>query len=157
MTYQEYRENRQKKANELPIFFAFSNQQFAEEMKKRGLTEKDTDKLYRFPGVSGGFYLKSDAPIIRAYFEEPDPLDKLMEDFEFAESAFYYEMGNHEYHINLYQGDWDVCSVFGKCEFSDTKTYIDYLSEIGYSENTIAAFKAARVRFLKDCDENDWY
>ena len=79
-----------------------------------------------------------------------------MKNPEFAESAFYYEMGNHEYHIN-WQGDWDVCSCFGDCEYSDGKTYVDYLKEIGYTQETINAFKLAKKRFHSDCIKNDWY
>lgn len=36
MKYKEWKEKRQKAFNELPIFFAFSNKQFAQEMAARG-------------------------------------------------------------------------------------------------------------------------
>ena len=46
ITYQQYRKERQNSFNELPIFYAFSNEQFIEAMKQRGLDpEKDCDKL----------------------------------------------------------------------------------------------------------------
>lgn len=135
MTYQEYKKARQDEFNNLPIFFAFSNEQFKRAMEERGLTENDVDKVYRFGGT-GGFYLKKDADVIRNFMNKPDKLNEYMKNPEFAESAFYYEMGNHEYHIN-WQGDWDVCSCFGDCEYSDGKTYVDYLKEIGYGLATL--------------------
>ena len=155
MTYEQYKTERQTEFNNLPIFFAFSNEQFEKAMNERGLTSKDTDKIYRF-GNTGGFYLRADAPIIKAWLHKDDPLDELMKDPDFAESAFYYEMGNHEYHIN-YQGDWDVCSCFGDCKYGNYKYYADYLTELGYGEEIIKAYKKAKARFLHDADENDWY
>lgn len=154
MTYAEYKKARQDEFNNLPIFFAFGNEQFKRAMEERGLTENDVDKVYRL-GDTGGFYLKKDADIIRNFMNKPDKLNEYMKNPEFAESAFYYEMGNHEYHIN-WQGDWDVCSCFGDCEYSYGKTYVDYLTEIGYTQEIINAFKLARKHFHSDCIKKDW-
>ena len=154
MTYKEYKDQRQKEFNELPIFFAFSKDQFKKAMEERGLTENDTDQLY---GIGpGGYYLKKDAQTIRDFMYAEDPLPGLMKDPEFAEDAFYYEMANHEYHIN-WQGDWDVCQCFCDVEYNDEYSYADYLLLGDYDDSTIEAFKKARARFLKDCDENGWY
>ena len=153
MTYEEYKNQRQSEFNALPIFFAFNMEQFAREMEKRGLTVDDTDKVYRFG--NGGFYLRSDAPIIREFMNKPDHIRELMNDPEFAESAFYYEMGNHEYHINTYQGDWDVCSCFGSCDYGEEKDYRDYLKEMGYSPEVISAFRTARDHLYEDCVNGD--
>ena len=73
MTYQEYQAKRQEECNALPLFFAFSNEQFKKHMEERGLTENDTDKIYRL-GDTGGFYLRSDAALIKEYFQN----DKLL-------------------------------------------------------------------------------
>ena len=154
-TYGQYKAERQAEFNALPIFFAFSNDQLYEEMKKRGLRKTDTKQLFKL-GDTGGFYLKKDAPVIREWFSRHDDLEDMMKDPEFAESAFYEEMGNHEYHIN-WQADWDVCERFGNCEYEDGKSYRDYLTEIGYGEQVIEAFKAARKRFLEDADTKGWY
>ena len=155
MTYKEYIDKKQNEYNSLPIFYAFSNSQLEKELNKRGLTLQDTDKIYKL-GNTGGFYLKSDAPIIHAYLKKPDELKELMQDSEFAEDAFYYEMSNHEYHIN-WQADWDVCTCFGSCEYAEDKDYTDYLKEIGYDENVIKSFSRAKRKFLNDCIKNDWY
>lgn len=157
MTYKEYKDQAQAEFNALPIFWAFSNDQFMEEMKKRSsaLTIEEAAKLvYRFG--NGGFYLKTDAQIIHDYMEKPDKLHELMKDPEFAEDAFYYEMANHEYHIN-WEADYDVCSCFGHAEYDDNASGVDYLTAMGYDKETIKAYYNARSRFLHDADENGWY
>ena len=152
ITYVQYKQQQQEEFNALPIFFAFSNQQFEEEMKKRGLTANDTDKVYRL-GRSGGFYLRTDADEVKAYFNQPDRLPELMKDHDFAVSAFRYEMDNHEYAIN-YQGDWDVVSCFTSkgLEFSESKTYVDYLKEAGL-EDLISAYQEAKRSHMKAAQE----
>lgn len=154
MTYKEYRKQRQDEVNALPIFWAFSEEQFKEAMEKRGLTVDDTDKIYGVGG--GGMCLLKDKPIIDEFLSKPDPLRELMNDPAFAEDAFYYELGNHEYHIN-WDGDVDVCGCFCSCKYREDKTYREYLREGGYSQGVIDAFTKARKRFLKDADEKGWY
>lgn len=151
ITYKQYKDKRQAEFNALPIFFAFSNEQFKEQMEKRGLTENDTDKIYGLKGT-GGFYLKKDADLIRAYFNKKDELPELMEDYEFAKSAFRYEMDNHEYAIN-WQGDWDVVSCFGNPKYSDTKDGIDYLKECGYGDTQFRAYVSARKEHMEYASE----
>lgn len=154
MTYKEYKENRQKSFSDLPIFWAFSMDQFREQMEKRGLTENDTDKIYAFGG--GGYYLRSDAPVIRAYFEKKDPLPELMANYDFAYEAFMYELGNHEYHIN-WQGNWDVMNCFGNVEYEEGKGGRAYLRDMGYGGETEKAWCNARKDFLRMAEEKDWY
>ena len=57
----------QKEVNEFPFFFAFSNNQFDEGMRKFGLDPKDTDKIYKL-GSTGGFYLRTDADKLHEMF-----------------------------------------------------------------------------------------
>lgn len=154
MTYEEYRNGKQREVNALPLFFAFGKKQLAEEMEKRGLTLEDTDKICHV--YAGGYCLKTDLPVIRAFFSREDQLPKLMEDFEFAEDAFFYEMCNHEFGIN-WQGAFDVCSCFGTCTYDEEKGSADYLQEMGYPEETLRAYRAARKRYYKTAAENDWY
>lgn len=154
MTYTEYKSKRQAEFNSLPIFWAFSKEQFRVEMEKRGLSEKDTGMIYTLGG--GGYFLKSDEEIIEKFMNTPDELPSLMNDTNFAQSAFYYEMANHEYHIN-WQADYDVCSCFGDCEYEEGKEYHDYLKEMGYGDDVVKAYTRARRKFLCDADRNDWY
>lgn len=152
MTYQEYKDKRQSEFNALPIFWAFSMKQFEEEMNKRGLTKDDQDKLFKFG--NGGFYLKSDADKIREFINKPDEFPELAKDKDFLLSAFNYEMDNHEYAINYYQGDWDVCSVFFNCEYEDSKDYKDYLKEGGH-EDWIPVYEQARKEHFERAKE--WF
>lgn len=154
MTYTEYKSARQGEFNALPIFWAFSNRQFEEAMQERGLTSKDTDKVFSIG--AGGFALKSDKDVILAFLKKEDPLPELMKDPAFAEDAFCYEMQNHEYGIN-WQGDWDVCSCFGECEYFVDKGAAEYLKEMGYGQETVDAYYQARRRYFKDAEENDWF
>lgn len=144
MTYEEYKKSRQSKADSLPIFFAFTNEQFKKEMEKRGLSENDTDKIYGMG--NGGFYLKSDAKIIHDFFNQKDELPELMQDRKFAEDAFLYEMFDHELCYNS-QGAWEVCSCFGDCEYEEYKTSADYLREMGFGEETVKAYRVAKARY----------
>ena len=66
----------------------------------------------------------------------------MINDLDFAYSAFEYEMYNHEYPIN-WQGDWDVCSCFGHCEYDDSKYGKDYLAELGFNDLVIAQYYRA--------------
>lgn len=154
MTYTEYKSARQGEFNALPIFWAFSNRQFEEAMQKRGLTSKDTDKIFSIG--HGGFALKSDKDVILAFLKKEDPLPELMKDPAFAESAFFYEMCDHEYGIN-WQGDWDVCSCFGGCEYSEEKGGADYLTDMGYGNDTISAYFLAKKRYYKEAEEKEWF
>ena len=154
MTYTEYKSARQGEFNALPIFWAFSDEQFEEAMQERGLTMNDTDKIFSIG--AGGFALKSDKDAFLAFLNNKDPLLELMKDPAFAESAFLYEMQNHEYGIN-WQGDWDVCNCFGNCEYAVDKTGPDYLREMGYDENVVNAYTLARRRYYKLAEENEWF
>lgn len=154
MTYQEYLKTKQGEVDALPMFFAFNNEQFEQELAKRGVTMETAGKIYRLP--YGGFCLERDADVIRAYFNREDPLPKLMEDPDFAEDAFYYEMCNHEYGIN-WQGDWDVCRCFGDVDYDDTNDGLDYLNQMGYNEDVKKAYLRAERRYNQDALDNDWF
>lgn len=143
MTYKELREQQQRELNALPIKFAFGRERFAEMMKEWGLTENDTDKIYRLP-IVGGYYLRSDADIIREWYNKDDGLDELMKDKAFRLDAFRYEMDNHEYSINM-QADYDVCGIFCEAEWDYQKDYIDYLTEAGH-EDWIPEYEQARAQ-----------
>lgn len=148
MTYEEWKDTKQKEFDALPLFFAFNDQQFKEAMEERGLTENDTDKIYKLG--YGGFYLRTDAQKIRDFILKPDELPELMKDHDFAVSAFLYEMKNHEYAINRYQRDFDVCSCFTEHEpeFKDNKDYKDYLQEAGHEE-WIELYEEAREKYYE--------
>ena len=151
MKYTEYKEKVQEEFNKLPIFYAFGERQFNEQLEKRGIKrEEAADKLYSF-GNLGGFYLKTDAPLIREFLNKDTDaeLRRLMEeDLEFACEAFEYEMANHEYPIN-WQGDYDVCGCFGDIEYGESKGGFDYLTELGFSDKVIAEYYKAKNHILR--------
>ena len=144
--YTDLKDMRQKEISKLPIFFAFADWQFKEQMEKRGLRETDVDKIYGLP--CGGFCLRTDYQKIKDFFMKPNPVLEHMSDPAFAEEAFLYEMKNHEYHIN-FEGDWEVCREFGKVEYSTGKDYTDYLKELGYDDEIIKAYETAMQKFYK--------
>lgn len=151
-TYRDYREAKQGEANNLPLFFAFSNDQLQRALDERKATVKDICRV-----GNNAFCLKSDLPIIKAYCEKKDPLPELMKNEKFAEDAFRYEMDNHEYAIN-WQGDWDVVNVFTpkEPEYSEEKDYRDYLREAGM-EYAITAYERARRSHMKMARDNEWF
>lgn len=155
MNYKDYKENRQNEFNALPIFYAFSNDQFEKAITERGLTmDNIKGNVYRF-GDTGGFYLKSDAPIIHDYFKkdrDKELRDIMNSDADFARDAFVYEMYNHEYPIN-WQGDWDVASCFGNVEYDENKNGANYLEEMGYNDSVIAQWYSARKEVIS---ANQW-
>lgn len=106
--YAELRSRQQQAVNDLPLGFAFSNEQFAEMMKKWGLDpEKDLDKIYGIPG--GGYIQKKDYPKMQeVYKKNNEELEEAIAGDEtgdgFIFSMFLYELRNHEYG---YTGDYE--------------------------------------------------
>ena len=100
MTYVEFKEKRQKEINELPMYFAFSDKQFNELMVKLGYNDENVF-LNDIMSIGGGsIILKKDKELVMNTFDRIDK--ELTENFkndEFLESAFEYELGNHEYCI----------------------------------------------------------
>lgn len=82
------------------VFFAFSNDQFNEGMKKIGLNPTDTDKIYSTG--HGGFILrthsKGQIELFKRFTEEEK--QAIADDKDgtgFIREMFEYEMNNHEY------------------------------------------------------------
>lgn len=161
MKYTEFKDMLQNKVNDLPMFYAFSNEQLDNALDDMGLSLKDMkgNKLIRMG--FGAFCLKRDLDsILRELNAVDDAKREFIEDYEQAYDAFFYEMGNHEYHIN-YEGDWDVLSCFGLndnvCEYEDGKDVDEYMDAMGLSPVTKAAYHDARGDFLRIADEKGWY
>lgn len=111
MKYLELKRKHQEEVNNFPFFFAFSNKQFEEGMRKFGLDPTDTDKIYKL-GNTGGFYLKTDSARLKEMFNRHDQeMKDAMKDDDFVVSMFVYEMGNHEYCIN--EDDEEILEACG--------------------------------------------
>lgn len=86
-------------------------------------------------------------------------LKNTADNYEYNFNAFYYELGNHEYHINTYQGDWDTLSAFGQIPWrgQGPEARQQYYKDLSFTETQIRAFEDARKKYLKAAGENDWY
>lgn len=86
-------------------------------------------------------------------------MDDTADNYEYQFNAFYYELGNHEYHINYYQGDWDTLSAFGNIPWrgQGEEALQKYFDDLKFTETQRKAFYDARRKFLKDADEKGWY
>lgn len=109
-SYQEIKRRHGDEFETLPIFWAFSNEQFEKSMEKIGLTVKDTDKICKIPG--GGFCRKDDVRLFcdmilrhSKEMEEAVASDTTGEGFIFE--MFDYELSNHEYSYT-----WDMEPTF---------------------------------------------
>ncbi len=153
LNYQKRKEEEVDKFFHDKGFFAYTNESFEEGMKKLGLNPDDTGAILK--AGPGTFILKSAADEYHKLIVNDD-LIEFMQDEDFAVGAFFYEMGNHEYIINTYQGDWDVCSCFGSPKYGEDKDYKDYLKEIGYGPDTIGYYADALDKYKTSCRVNGY-
>jgi hypothetical protein len=106
--YRELKKKHQEEVNKFPFMFAFDKKQFAEGMKKLGLNENDTDKIY---DIGYGRYIrKTDSDKLDEMYSRHDKeLKKAIEDDLTGEGFIYdmfnYELSNHEYCVTYDVGD----------------------------------------------------
>jgi len=101
--YTELKGKHEKEFNEFTkdcVFFAFSDKQFEDGMKKLGLTLEDTDKIYKLG--AGGYILRTHSVARKELFERFDAEEKqaIAEDADgtgYVRQMFEYELNNHEY------------------------------------------------------------
>lgn len=137
--YKSMKEKQQKEFNEFPMFFAFSDEQFEEGMKKLGLNPSETDKIYKFGGT-GGFYRKENATLLHEMLKRHDEEmnNAIKNDDEFIFDMFNYELGNHEYIVT-----YDV---------SDT------LSALGFTIDEVNNDKRLSDALQRACKaQKEWY
>ena len=99
-TYSEFKKQAEKETNDLydtACFFAFDKKQFTEGLEKFNIEREHAPEL--IVSISGGgFALKKRVNDIREMGKKHnEQLRALMEDEQFAISAFDYELGNHEW------------------------------------------------------------
>lgn len=139
--YLELKKKHEKELNDFPIKFAFGNEQFKEMMKDFGLTENDTDKIVSIG--FGGYVKKENLKAMEELFKsQADEMKQAFNDDEFLESAFNYEMGNHEYIIT-----YDKADVFRALGLS-----IKSLDD----ERVYNIFKKAENKYLEDMEKLGW-
>ena len=129
MTYQELKDKHTKEFSAVPIFWAFSNEQWAEAVKKNGITKED--KIVSIG--AGGYIKKSDVHILdevsKKHKAERKEFKK--QDKELIK-AIEYELSNHEYGITM-----------------DPTDTIDCLSLDMTDERIQKCFKKAKSNFMK--------
>ena len=98
MNYQQYKKISAERINNVPMFFAFSDKQFAEGMAKVGLAKEDTKQIFSLGG--GGYIKKTDNHLLKKAVEanEVDRKSVIADDKELL-AAIVYELSNHEYCI----------------------------------------------------------
>ena len=101
-SYEILKNKQQKEFNNFPIFFAFCNEQFKDQMEKLGLTESDTDKIFSIG--NGGFIKKTDELAFNNMITKLDTEFKqaIANDKDgtgFIKDMFLYELANHEFII----------------------------------------------------------
>jgi hypothetical protein len=99
--YTALKSRHQQEVNDFPMFFAFSDEKFAEGMKKLGLNPEDTDKIVSLKGT-GGFFRKSDDSKLGEIFarhkrerDEAIAADKTGKGYIYQ--MFRFELANHEF------------------------------------------------------------
>lgn len=99
--YQAMKQKHQEEVDKFPMFFAFSEKQFAEGMTEFGLEVSDTDKIVSISGI-GGFIRETDVEAFREMFlrheeERKEAIDNDSTGEGFVYEMFSYELANHEY------------------------------------------------------------
>lgn len=141
--YAEMKERHHKRVSALPIKFAFSMKQFREMMESWGLTEDDTDKIYKMGGT-GGFYLKTDSKLIFDTLAENEiemqaAINNDMDGSGFIKDMFCYELANHEYCIT-----YDLEPTLDALGLSE--------DEVNASPALLNGLKMARKEYLRNCN-----
>lgn len=100
--YDEVKNRHQKRVNDFPLGFAFSNEQFKDMMEKWGLEENDTDKILSIGG--GGFIRKTDLEEYNKMWDEIRKENKELIESDktgdgYIKDMFVSELENHEYCI----------------------------------------------------------
>ena len=146
--YAEMKARHQERVNALPVKFAFGMNQFREMMESWGLTENDTDRIYKMGGT-GGFYLREDSKLIFNTFEENEielqaAIRNDLDGSGFIKDMFRYELANHEY-----------------CITYDLEPTLDALGlsvdEVNNSPALLNGLRLAKREYLKEAEENEWY
>lgn len=133
--YLDLMKKQQKEFEEFPVAYAFNDKQLKEALEKLGATK---DECVTVAG-HGDIMKKTDVPKFFAMMKRhKEELHEALQDEEFAEAAFLYEMDNHEYAIN-WDGDDDVLACFNL----DEKLLYDMKLNDAYRRARKAHFKHA--------------
>lgn len=111
-------------------------------------------------------------PPARAYFKKDDEAfadhigelfirlcqqkNDTADDYQYNYDMFYYELGNHEFHLSL-DPDWSVLCDFGRIRRDPDATLDDYFDDLGFTETQRKAYRDAVRQYIRDCIKQDRY
>lgn len=107
--YLDLKREHEEELNKFPIAYAFNEEQLARALEKLGATKEECVTVFGHGDIVKREDAKRFVAMLERHTEEIK--EKLIEDVEFAEAAFLYEMDNHEYAIN-WSADEDVLDCF---------------------------------------------
>lgn len=107
--YLELKKKHQKEFEDFPIAYAFNDKQLEEALSKLNATKEEVVTVFGHGDIVRREDAKSLLKMMKRHDDEMK--QKLIDDVEFAEAAFGYEMDNHEYAINR-SADEDVLAAF---------------------------------------------
>lgn len=100
--YEQMKARHQKEVDDLPMYFAFGQNQFDELMKKLDFENEEDFKNNVFTIGAGSIILKKDKDkVLNTFFEHDKEMLKAFENDDFLQSAFEFELANHEYIITF--------------------------------------------------------
>ena len=107
--YLDLKKKHEKEMSEFPIAYAFNEKQLEEALTKLGATKEECVSVFGH----GDIVKRENArPFVEMLERQTEEIkQRLIDDIEFAEAAFLYEMDNHEYAIN-WSADHDVLDCF---------------------------------------------
>lgn len=107
--YLELKKQHEKELSDFPIAYAFNDEQLAEALTKLNATKEECVTVFGHGDIVKRENAKPFIAMLERHTKEIK--QKLIDDVEFAEAAFLYEMDNHEYAIN-WSADEDVMGCF---------------------------------------------
>lgn len=119
--YSEMMNKQQSAFNKLPIFYAFSDEQF-----KRGLQEvgaNGADDVYSMGG--GGYYRKADSPLIQQFLDDTNAEMQIMLDSDKTGEGFIYDMFLHELQNHEYSFTLDTTETLDALGLTISEVYSD--------------------------------
>ncbi|WP_271437609.1 hypothetical protein [Staphylococcus epidermidis] len=122
-SYRKLKERHQKEFNELPLFFAFDDEQY-----KRGLKKVNATKDTKIVQISGACYCKaSDVDCVTDLLKrhQREHLDNMLASREYIYNMISYELANKEYQFSR-----DLDDVLSDCVPDEAYGIVPNISDI---------------------------
>ena len=142
--YIEFKERQQKEIDNLPIYFAFGDRQLEERAKELGFETVD-EMIKNVTGIGAGGFVKNNDldDVLNTFKRQNEELEEALKNDNFLQSAFEYELANHEYIIT-----YDISDALRPLGIK----YDEYLK----NERYINIMKKAIENYKKDMELLGW-